>query len=303
MELLRQALGERQISYAGFSYGTMLGVLYADRYPDRVRAFVLDGMLDPTASAEERNRAQALGFERALDEFLDECAGRSACKLRGAGGARKVFDTLMAAIDRKPLAVGTRSVGPAESITAVVAALYNRETGWARLETALEQARKGDGKGLLAIADEYVDRSSTGRYADTNDANLAINCVDAPSPRDAPSYDAMAARLATKAPLFGPVTAYFGLPCAYWSVVSPPTRALPRAEGSAPILVIGTTGDPATPLAWAKRVASSLDNGRLLVFEGEGHTAYIGGPRCITRAVEDYLVTLRVPRSGTKCRR
>ena len=303
MESLRVALGEERLTYMGFSYGTFLGAAYADKYPTRVRAFVLDGALDPSATSDERARLQAAGFERALGQFLTDCDSRQSCAFRGVSGTRARFDALLARVETKELpGKGKRTVGTGETTTAVLAALYSREFGWPRLARALALADKGDGSGILEMFDGYVDRNENGSYLNTNDANVAVNCLDASADRDAAHYDMLAKELIGVSPHFGSAIAYYGLQCAAWPL---PVRLspVPHAKGSAPILVVGTTGDPATPYSWAKKMATDLDNGVLLTYRGEGHTAYIGGPPCIVGAVNRYVVRLEVPAVGTSCAR
>jgi pimeloyl-ACP methyl ester carboxylesterase len=301
MESLRIALGEEKLTYMGFSYGTFLGAAYADKYPTRVRAFVLDGALDPAATADERARLQANGFERALDQFLKDCDTKKKCPFNGPDGSRVRFEKLSARVEANDIpGKGKRKVGPGELTTAVLAALYSREFGWPRLTRALALADKGDGSGILEMFDGYVDRNENGTYLNTNDANVAINCLDSPADRDAEHYDALAKELAVVSPHFGSAIAYYGLQCAAW-LLPIRTSPVPRAVGSAPILVVGTTGDPATPYIWAKKMATDLENAVLLTLDGEGHTAYIGGPDCIVNAVDRYVLTLDVPRAGTRC--
>ena len=301
MERLRIALGEETISYLGFSYGTYLGAKYADRYPKRVRSFVLDGALDPTADADERVRKQAVGFEIALGEFLDACKGGACGFVHADETPAQAFDRLMAAIDAKPLKVGDRSVGPGEASTATLAGLYNTTVGWSTLRGALTRADKGDGKGLLALFDQYADRNSDGMYLNTADANAATNCTDVPASRDPAHYDALAAELSKTSRRFGAFAAYSTLVCAYWPVPVTGTLAPTKAVGSAPILVIGTVNDPATPYVWAQSLAGQLTSGVLLTYEGKGHTAFLSGNRCIRKAGEAYLLDRVVPKPGTRC--
>ena len=301
MERLRVALGEDTISYLGFSYGTYLGAKYADRYPTRVRAFVLDGALDPTADADVRVRMQAAGFELALAGFLDSCKNGGCGFVHDGETPSQAFDRLMAAIDAKPIKVGDRTVGPGEASTAALAGLYNNTTGWTILRGALTRADKDDGKGLLGLFDQYADRQGDGTYLNTADANAATNCTDVPASRDPAHYDALAKELTSSSPRFGAFAAYSTLVCAYWPVPVTGSLAPVRATGSAPILVIGTVDDPATPYVWAQSLAKQLANGVLLTYQGEGHTAFLTGNRCIRNAGEAYLLDRIVPKAGTRC--
>lgn len=301
IDQLRRALGEERITYFGFSYGTLLGATYADLFPTHVRAFALDGALDPMADNDERARLQAIGFEQALKNFTDDCAQRSVCRRRLGNDPMATVDALFAQVETTPFTVGSRKVGPSEYTVALISMLYSQRYGWPRLESAIGLALGGDGAGLLALFDSYVDRNPDGSYRNTTEANAAVNCVDVPSPRDLAHYDQLAKDLVVVAPHFGVVTAYYNLVCALWPV---PAVAAPHplaAVGAPPILVVGTTEDPATPLIWAQHLASELRSGVLLQVAGKSHTAYLSGGPCVRTAVEDYLVALKVPAAGTRC--
>ncbi len=310
MESIRIALGEDKISFFGFSYGTLLGLRYADRFPARVRAFALDGVLDPTADTAERSVQQAVGFDRALNAFL------ALCKSGAKGGCRWVrtgeapgaaFDRLSRRIDATPLVVkrakgGSRLLGPGEFTVGVLAALYSRESGWPVLRQALSKADSGDGAFMLNLFDAYADRDRNG-YGNIADANAAVNCVDVVSPRGEAGYKELADRLARTSPRFGRLAGYSSLVCGFWPV--PPTGPLTPvvARGSAEILIIGTTRDPATPYVWAQSATRSLDHGTLLTYDSDGHTAYLTGNQCIRTFVDQYLLTTKTPPSGSRCER
>ena len=302
MDRLRSALGEEQISYLGFSYGTYLGAKYADAFPSRVRAFVLDGALDPTLSADERARGQGIGFENALTQFLRDCANGACGFVRTGEQPLAAYDRMFNAIETTPMRVGDRLLGPGEAATGVLAALYNKQIGWPTLRGALTRLDKGDGRGLLALFDLYADRQANGSYLNTADANAATNCTDVASPRDPAAFEQLAKELETKAPHFGRFAAYSGIVCAFWPVPVTGSAAPVKATGSAPILVIGTTSDPATPYPWAQSLAKQLQNSVLLTHEGEGHTAFLTGNACIRRAAERYLIERTPPAVGTRCK-
>ena len=304
LELIRGSLGDEKLTYAGFSYGTLIGALYADRYPDRVRAMVLDGALDPTHDLEDVRAGQAVAFEAALGRFLADCAGRPRCVFSHGANTVAAFDALMASIDASPLptrrAGDRRRVGPGLAEFAVLAALYSRAY-WPALEAGLALAERGDGSLLLVLADPFRGRKPNGSYSNQVDAYTAVNCLDYPARTDLGSYTALADRLAPDAPHFARLVAYNDLACAYWP--TPPTRAPApvRAEGAPPIVVVGTTGDTATPYEWAVSVADQLESGVLVRNEGEGHTGFLASV-CVFRLVEDYLVTAEPPDDGTVCR-
>ncbi|HVF05690.1 MAG TPA: alpha/beta hydrolase [Frankiaceae bacterium] len=304
LDVLREALGDAGLTYIGFSYGTLLGARYAQQFPGNIRALVLDGAVDPILTPREISVAQAVGFERALKSFLDDCAAQR-CAFAGHGPIGTSFDELMARIERRPLDARSdpsRKVGPSEALFGVAAALYSREYGWPVLRQALEEAySRGDGSTLLALFDNLVEREN-GSYSNSVEAQAAVSCVDGVYERDPKAYDRDAAQFAKAAPRFGRALAYGPLACAFWPA-PPTTRPAPaRAEGAPPIVVIGTTGDPATPYEWSQSLAQQLP-GVLVTYEGEGHTAYgYGRSSCVDRVVDAYLVSLTVPSPGTRCR-
>ena len=308
MEDIRRALGEEQISYFGFSYGTLLGARYADRYPARVRAFALDGMLDPTADTANRAVRQARGFDEALNGFLAVCGDVSCDWTKNGETPAAAFDRLAREIDATPLRVTNRRttrvrlLGPGEFTTAVIAALYSRDAGWPLLRRGLTSGAKGDGAPLLRLFDDYADRSSSG-YGNIADANAAVNCADIPSPRGADGFDQLADRLAGLSPRFGRLAAYSSLVCGFWPVPVSGSLAPVRAVGSLPILVIGTTRDPATPIEWARSVVRQFTNATLLTFDSDGHTAYLTGNSCIRKYTDKYLLTKKLPPANTVCSR
>ena len=308
LEDLRKALGEETISYFGFSYGTLIGARYADRYPKRVRAFVLDGMLDPTANTETRATSQAQGFERSMSSFLALCKDVRCSFVKKGETPEAGFDRLAAQIKAKPLRVvarrtkEVRALGSAEFLAATLAALYSRNSGWPLLRQGLGSAAKGDGAPLLQLFDDYADRTSAG-YGNILDANSAVNCLDVPVSPGPASFERLGDRLAKTWPRFGRLAAYSSVVCGYWPVPATGSLAPVRAKGSAPILVVGTTKDPATPIEWARSVVGQLENASLLTFDSDGHTAYLTGNECVRSAVDDYLVNLRIAEPSLVCRR
>lgn len=303
MDVMRAAVGDRKLSFLGKSYGTYLGALYADMFPQRVRALILDGAVDPSVDTQTLGRTQARGFEVALRAFLDNCARNTAsCSFGKGGDVTKRFDALLARIERDPLPTGSsRSVGPDEVYYAVAQALYSRQYGWPALRTALARAQDGDGSVLLQLFDSYIDRDDEGNYSNLIESFTAISCLDRPSPKTLAAYQSDARKQAAESPHFGAAAAYSGLTCAYWPV--PPVGApMPlEAKGAAPILVIGTTRDPATPLVWAKALSQQLESGRLLTFDGDGHTVYGDGDGCVDKIGNAYLISLTLPAAGARC--
>jgi pimeloyl-ACP methyl ester carboxylesterase len=297
LDRVRQAVGDAKLTYLGYSYGTAIGAAYLDQFPTRVRAMVLDGALDPRLTWDGYLRGQSKGFDVALNSFLDHCA-RTNCAFRKAtdGDLRQAFDRLAARVDAHALpGDGSRTVGPDEFTLGVGAGLYSRNYGWPAIADALADAEHGDGAQLLRLNDSYLERGAHG-YANLSESNFAVNCVDRPWPRTEKPYYDLAAEVAKSAPRFGPAIALSGLGCISWTT---PATGRPHAvtgAGSPPIVVIGTTRDPATPYQWAQALAGQLLRGVLLTHEGDGHTVYrAGAPGCILRPVNDYLVSLRAP--------
>ncbi|GAA3443010.1 alpha/beta hydrolase [Planomonospora venezuelensis] len=304
MDLLRAALGDDRLTYLGKSYGTQLGAAYADLFPGRVRALVLDGAVDPSLPPLEMSAAQARGFETALDAFLADCVKAEDCPFGGsAASARKEVAALLRRADREPLknALGDgRSIGEAWTTLGIVTPLYDRES-WPVLRSALAEALEGDGTTLLRLADILLDRREDGTYANQTEAGLAVTCADAVFPGDSRAYAEAARESAGTAPLFGPFVVWGSLPCAYWPVEGEASGQKFDAPGAPPIMVVGTTRDPATPYEWSEALAGRLSSGVLVGFEGDGHTAYLTGSDCVDRLVDTYLITLAVPEDGTRC--
>jgi len=303
LDRIRQAIGDEKLTYVGFSYGTMIGAMYAERFPDRVRALVLDGAVDPTLDLERFRSGQAVAFEGAFDRFVAWCAGDGSCLFHGGGKPGAAFDALMAQIEREPLRAlrirDRRLVGPTYAWSAVAGALYAREA-WPVLAGALALAERGDGSLMLLLADPYNGRRPHAGYSNLIDANTAVVCLDFPGPRSVEPYEELAASLASAAPRFGSLLAYTDVDCAFWPVAPDRVPAPIAAPGAPPIVVVGTTGDPATPYDWAVALADQLDSGVLVTYKGEGHTAY-GKSTCVDKAVDAYLLKLAVPKDGLVC--
>lgn len=305
MDVLRGVLGDRGLTYLGKSYGTFLGAMYADLFPKQVRALVLDGAVDPALPSLETNVTQAKGFEVALKAFIEDCFRDGSCpfKSRTVDGAMKEVSDLLARADRQPLKndLDRRTINEAWTVLGIVTPLYER-AAWPRLREALGQAmNQGDGTELLRMADLLVDRRSDGSYSNQTEANMAVNCVDHPYPTSLKEFRKAAGEAEKVAPHFGDFVMWGSLPCAYWPVKPVGTDKPLKAAGAPPILVVGTLRDPATPYEWAKGLASELTSGVLLGYDGDGHTAYGSGSLCVDNAVDDYLLNLRTPKSGTVC--
>jgi pimeloyl-ACP methyl ester carboxylesterase len=304
LDRIRQALGDDGLTYLGFSYGSLIGALYADRYPDRIRAMVLDGAIDPALDHAAFRGGQAQAFEAALGRLFASCAARTSCLFHEGGKPEAAFDRLMAQIDASPLPVlrgsDRRTVGPGLAHGAVLSALYS-EAGWRALEAGLALAKAGDGTILLQMSDPFRGRKPNGTYSNLFDAYTANTCLDFPVPRDVAGFTALGESLAEQAPHFAEFIGYNDLACLFWPVAAERVPGPVRAAGAPPIVVVGSTGDTATPYIWAEALADELASGVLLTREGEGHTGY-GFSACIRGAVDAYLLDLTVPDDGKTCR-
>jgi pimeloyl-ACP methyl ester carboxylesterase len=301
MDAIRRALGEETISYFGFSYGSELGATWATLFPDTVRAAVLDGAADPDADEVESSIQQLQGFEASLSTFLARCSADEGCAFHSGGDAEGAFDALMVRLDASPIPSGDPSRPPVNrdvAVTGVVEAMY-ADFRWPELARALAAAEAGDGSGLMALNDSYYQRQSDGTYDNFLEAFPVISCADVAERRTVAEIDADAPRLWAAAPRLVPEGSYGGYTCTFF-----PPAVDPRVEitgaGAPTILVIGTTGDPSTPLDSTVRMANALADSRLLVVVAEQHTGY-GVNGCVIDAVNDYLIDLSPPDDGLRC--
>jgi pimeloyl-ACP methyl ester carboxylesterase len=301
MEALRAKLGDDKLTYLGYSYGTLLGAEYASAYPDKVRALVLDGAVDPTIDSVQQDKTQAAGFQLAFSHFAADCVKKgSSC---GLGSDPVAFvQNLMKSADAKPIPSGDskdkRVVEGGAVLLAVISALYD-ETQWDQLASALVDASKGDGSGILQLDDQYNERQSDGSYTNIQDANSAIACADETDRTSLAEAKELAPQWRASNPLFGGSAAASLAYCSFWK--APPDKPIKVTDSNAPtVLVIGTTGDPATPISGARHLAALLGSGDLLVWQGDGHTAY-PKTKCVTNDVDNYLIDLKAPAPESTC--
>ncbi|MEV8126818.1 alpha/beta hydrolase [Streptomyces sp. NPDC085944] len=309
MDVLRAVLGDEKLNYVGASYGTFLGATYAGLFPDRTGRLVLDGAMDPSLPARRLNLEQTAGFETAFQSFAKDCVKQPDCPLGDKGttpdqvgkNLKSFFDDL----DAKPLPAGDadgRKLTESLATTGVIAAMYD-EGAWQQLRESLTSAiKEKDGAGLLILSDSYYEREADGGYSNLMFANAAVNCLDLPAAFTSPDEVRKALPDFEEAsPVFGEGLAWSSLNCAYWPVrpTGEPHRI--KAAGATPIVVVGTTRDPATPYPWAEALADQLSSGRLLTYEGDGHTAYGRGSACIDSAINTYLLTGTAPKDGKRC--
>jgi len=304
MDLIRAVLGDEKLNYLGFSYGTQLGTTYAAMFPDKVGRMVLDGALDPSLSDDEITVGQAVGFESALRAYVADCQGGKGCPLTGSvDDGMKQIATMLQKAKLSPLPTGeSRKVTGALAFTGIAVTLYDQGS-WSYLTQALTEAiETGNGSTLLMLADIYYDRDTDGSYkTNSTEAFYGINCADDRPDATTSVMRDQAARIMAEAPTVGPYFGYGALVCANWP--TPPVAPITdySAKGAAPIVVVGTTNDPATPYVWAQSLAKTLSSAVLLTFKGEGHTAYGNGNACLDDAVNAYLADGTVPEDGLTC--
>lgn len=303
MDRIRRAVGDKKLTYIGYSYGTYIGTLYAKMFPTKVRALVLDGAVDPNLSGVQLGIDQAVGFERALDAFLAQCSANRRCPFYNAGDAAGAFDRLVAQVDAQPLpADDGRVLGGGEFDIGVAQALYTGRFGYRVLEQALAAAERGDGAKMLDLSDQYTGRGPDGTYDSSQPAFWAIGCLDGPSIGAPDAFQAAEPEFRAAAPRVGVPLLNYGLVCAYWP--EPPVRspAPIRVDGTPPILVIGTTGDPATPLKWAEGLSKEIASSVLVVAEGSQHTSFLlAQNQCVDDIGISYLVDRNAPADDTRC--
>lgn len=301
MDLLRGVLGDEQLYYLGFSYGTFLGATYASLFPERANRLVLDGAIDPAIPSIDVGTTQALGFESALRAYVENCLDSGECPFSGSvDEAMSDLGALLASADRYPLpGGGTRKVGADTMLTGIIAALYS-PGNWAYLSQGLTLALEGDGSGMLALADFYNDREAGEYLSNSSEAFRAYNCMDYPSADDQAAEDAAMEKIRQGAPTVAPYWEGVEV-CTDWPYPPTGTRGEITAEGSGPILVVGTTGDPATPYEWSVSLADQLAEGVLVTYVGEGHTGYNKGSLCVNKAVDEFLINGTVPEDGLRC--
>ncbi|SEP54480.1 alpha/beta hydrolase [Amycolatopsis saalfeldensis] len=299
LDVLRAALGEPKLTYLGYSYGTQIGSAYAEAYPTRVRAMVLDGAIDPALDLPRALITQTVGFQDAFTEFAKWCAPRPGCPLQGDPTA--AFQRLARPLVAKPVpARGARKLSFEDAITGTSAALYSRQR-WDYLAAGLSQLEHDQGGNLLDLADSYYERDRQGHYGGEIDAYFAVRCVDFARVTDRAAIDAAHRQMLAGAPFLAggtPDTSELDI-CSNWPV--PPTSRAHRPaapRGLPKVLVVSTTHDPATPYQQGVDLAKDL-GAALLTFEGTQHTAFLSGSACVDKAVGDYLRTGIA--AGTRC--
>jgi pimeloyl-ACP methyl ester carboxylesterase len=313
MDILRAALGDKKLNYFGKSYGTYLGTLYAQFFPDKVGRMILDGALDPNNSILEQNISQAKGFDDALAAFLADCAKQDDCPLpANKQEATLKIIALFETAALNPLPRKTKVENDERTATeslivlGTASALYDDVDGWPKLRNAFREGQQGYGDTFLDLADQYTGRSSDGSYMSNElDSGAIIDCLDWPDTRSVEKTKADAKRFTDAAPVFGPYLAYTNISCKY---LTPPTRDnLTRSTNrissikTAPVIVIGTTRDPATPYEWSVGLHQIFKNSKLISLDADGHTGQGRGSACVDEAVDAYLLNGKTPKENITC--
>lgn len=303
-DIVRALLGEKRFDWFGASYGTQLGATYATLFPARVGRMVLDGAVDPSLSSIQSSLGQTTGFQRALRSYVSDCVKRSSCPLgQTVDPAIDRIAALLQSADRHPLkTVEKRKLTEGLMYYGIAVTLYNKST-WGMLSQALDAAFKGDGSVFLRLSDYYFDRQSDGSY----DGNLgesfpAIGCLDVADRPTLEQVEAAEPEFVKASPVFGRSMAWGAYSCTDWPIPATHPQIAINAATAAPIVVIGTTRDPATPYEWAQSLTKQLGGSAVLLSrKGDGHTAYASGDDCIKNIVDDYLVDGTVPKAGIVC--
>ncbi|MFD4525974.1 alpha/beta hydrolase [Streptomyces sp. NPDC058470] len=305
MDLMRQVLGDGKLHYFGISYGTELGGVYAHLFPKNVGRAVFDAVVDPTQNAEQGSLGQAEGFQLALDNFAEDCTSKTEdCPIGDtAQDVKDRIAKLLADLDSKPIpGVFPRQLTQTAATNGIAQALYSKDF-WEYLTEGLEQAYDGDGKVLMLLSDSMNGRNQNGQYSNITAANISVNCAD-DKPRYTSEYvESKLPEFRASSPLFGDYLAWGMVSCTDWAVAGAADHPDVSAAGAAPILVVGNTGDPATPYEGAKKMVDALGKGVgvELTYKGQGHGAYDSGNKCVQDAVNGYLLEGTVPSAGTVC--
>jgi pimeloyl-ACP methyl ester carboxylesterase len=306
MDRLRAALGESKLDYLGFSYGTYLGALYAEAFPDKVGNMVLDGAVDPALGTATLDREQAQAFETDLHDFFAWCPTNAGCAAQLPKGARATYREVIGHLlsgatltaDLSAPLGGVQQVNYAVTLKGVILSLSST-TYWSYLAQALSEAMSGNGTLFAELADSYVGFNPNGTASNLVSAETAISCLDRPAPAVS-SYPSLARRLAVVAPDFGAAEAWGSLACNFWPVAASGRAAPVHLRQPLPILVVGSTHDPATPYAWALALTHQLAGAELLSRTGDGHTGYFSST-CVQKWVDSYLASGVRPPAGTVC--
>ncbi|MCW7942122.1 peptidase [Streptomyces hygroscopicus] len=305
MDLLRKVLGDAKLNYFGISYGTELGGVYAHLFPKNVGRAVLDAVVDPTLNPAQSSLGQAKGFQLALDNYARDCTSKgTACPVgKTPQDVENRIVKLLRDLERKPISgIFPRRLTQTAAANGIAQALYSKEF-WGYLTTGLQQAYAGDGKVLMLLSDSMNGRNENGQYSNLIPANVSINCADEKQRYTPADVKAKLPQFRAASRVFGDFLAWSILSCTDWPVAGAAGHPEVSAPGAAPILVVGNTGDPATPYEGAKKMVQALGNGVgvELTYKGQGHGSYDSGSTCVQGTVNSYLLNGRVPAAGTVC--
>ncbi|MEU5597087.1 alpha/beta hydrolase [Streptomyces sp. NPDC020298] len=305
MDLMRQVLGDAKLYYFGISYGTELGGVYAHLFPRNVGRAVFDAVVDPTQDPEQSSLGQARGFQLALDNFAEDCTSKTTdCPIGDtAQDVKDRIAKLLADLDRKPIpGILPRELTQSDATNGIAQSLYSKDF-WEYLTEGLEQAYDSDGRILMLLSDSMNGRNENGEYSNIAAANTAINCSDAKPRYTTADVQQKLPEFRAASALFGDYLAWGMIGCTNWAVPGAAGHPDVSAPGSAPILVVGNTGDPATPYGGAKKMVDALGRGVgvELTYRGQGHGAYDSKDKCVQAAVNGYLLDGKVPPAGTVC--
>jgi pimeloyl-ACP methyl ester carboxylesterase len=301
---MRAAMGDDKLTYLGYSYGTRIGAAYAEEFPDKVRAMILDGAVDPNADPLEADIRQAAAFQTAFNDYAADCAKNPSCPL-GTDPAKavEVYKSIVDPLVSKPAKTDDpRGLSYGDAIIGTILPLYSPNL-WRHLTQALTELRAGRGDTMLALADLYMGRDPEGHYNNSTDVRVAVNCVDEPPITDREKVIEQDRRARQVAPFmsYGSFTGNAPLgTCAFWPVPPTSTPHELEIEGLPPTLIVSTTNDPATPYQAGVDLAEQL-GGALLTFDGTQHTVVFQGDRCVDDIAAKYLIDVTVPPAGARC--
>jgi len=300
MDVIRAVLGDEKLNYLGKSYGTYLGTIYAQLFPDKVGRLVLDGAIDPAATPVQQSITQAVGFDNALDAFIEDCLQIDTCPLP-KDATKGYFTDLFDSVAKKPLTTRSKRVATETLVVlGTASALYDNESGWPMLRVALKQATEGKGHMFLTLADAYTGRQLNGTYpSNEGDSGFVIDCLDWNDRRSNEQIEQDALMFKEQAPVFGPYLSYSGISCKYFQGIKQPIKI--NQIKTTPIIVIGTLRDPATPYSWAVALNKLITNSLLITLDGDGHTGHGRGSTCVDRTVDTYFITGKLPATDQKC--
>jgi pimeloyl-ACP methyl ester carboxylesterase len=308
MDMMRAVLGDKKLNYLGYSFGTYLGTIYANLFPDKVGKMVLDGAVEPPFGTYDELATQYVGFDSAFKAYLVDCLTSSDCPFSGPiDHALAQAHNLSVGVDGKGLTSSDGRVLDSATVgTGIAVTLYNKGS-WSFLTQGFADLQKGNADTMFYLADAYNVRNDDGSYGDNSiDVYFAVTCAEGTIGTDDIDLQQGLATMQQKAPVVGELLAlddYTLLEdgCSEWPYPRPTFPETFSADGAPPILVIGTTNDPATPYAQSVALAKTLSSGVLITHKGEGHTVYGNNNQCVDTAVDNYFIKGTVPSSDPNC--